>query len=743
MRTRRPTAPQPSLPFERELVVDLFAGGGGASLGLAQAYRHPDVAVNHDPIAIAVHRINHPETEHYQCDVFEVDPVVATRGRPVGVLWASPDCRHHSKAAGRRPRSKRVRGLAWVVVRWAAACKPRLIHLENVEEFADWGPLLEDGQPCQVRKGLTFRRWVRQLKNLGYVVEHREIVAADQGAPTTRKRLYVVARRDGQPIVWPAATHAKDGRGGLEKWRAAGDCIDWSLPACSIFADKTEARAWATLHKTKGVPQRPLAEATKRRIARGLWRYSLASPNPYIVPMRGTSAAHVSVHDLDDPLSTVTASGKHHALLSPVLTECANASSQRTFDAKEPMRTQCAQVKGGHFAVATGTLIPRYGERPGQEPRAIDVNAPVPTIVPTGNHGSLASGVLVQAAFGEGSGPTKRWGIGAADPHNPLATATASGGFAVATAHVAKFKFDSAGHAASDPMPTITAGGAMKRDAGAAHALGVVAGHLVHLTHQDNRDGYATSDPARTITAAHRGEQAIVSAYFEQAAGGPNSNSSRPRHPDEPLSTVTVKGCQQQLISAYLVKSYSNGGQWSAAGAPLSAVTTKDRMGLVEVVHVHADIIAPELLARARACAAFLHEYLPEQFPEPCDIVLVGDHVLVDITLRMLTPRELARAQGFPDSYVIEFGLFQDPDKPAGHFIRLPVTKTSQVRLIGNSVCPDVARAIARANLGAVLDLYRQHDTAALHVVQAVQRVEPGNDVGFRERRHVGAHCAP
>lgn len=201
----RAAQPQPSLPFERELVIDLFAGGGGASLGLAQAYREPDVAVNHDPIAIAVHRINHPHTRHYTCDVFEVDPLLATKGRPVGLLWASPDCRHHSKAKGGKPRSKRVRGLAWVVVKWAAACRPRLIHLENVEEFADWGPLLPNGQPCPIRMGMTFRRWVKQLENLGYEVQWREIVAADLDTPTTRKRLYVIARRVGH-----AARYCRD-----------------------------------------------------------------------------------------------------------------------------------------------------------------------------------------------------------------------------------------------------------------------------------------------------------------------------------------------------------------------------------------------------------------------------------------------------------------------------------------------------------------------------------------------------
>lgn len=646
-----------SLDFGQELVVELFAGAGGASFGLTEAYRAPDVAVNHDPVAIAVHRINHPTTKHYTCDVFEVDPIEATGRRPVGVLWASPDCRHHSKAKGGKPRSKRVRGLAWVVVRWAAACRPRIIHLENVEEFADWGPLLPNGQPCPRRRGTTFQRWKRQLEKLGYQVEYREIVAADHDAPTTRNRLYVIARCDGRPIVWPAATNAKDGKGGLKPWRAAAECIDWSLPACSIFADKAEAAAWAKQLGMKGRPKRPLERATKRRVAKGLWRYTIAHPSPFVVPLRGSATDHHAARDIDDPLSTVSAGGTHHALIQPFLAR---------------------------------NLHQNHGS---------SVDAPMPTLL-TGNHTLLTA------------------------------------------AHMVKFRGESVGTDAAQPVPTITAGGALKRDAGGSHKLAVATAHLVHLTHQDGRDGYRADEPARTVTGANRGEQAVVcahltefanasnqrtfaadeplrtqvaqvkgghfalaSAHLAQAAGGPNSNSSRPRDAREPLSTVTAKGCQQQLVTAYLVKSYSSGGQWSGADRPLGAITTKDRMGLVRVVQVPADIIDPALLPRARQVAAFLHEYLPERFPEPADLVLIGDYVMVDITLRMLTPRELARAQGFPDSYVIEFGLFELDD---GTLERRPITKTAQVRLIGNSVCPPVARALARANAADLINLYRR-----------------------------------
>lgn len=544
-----------SLDFGQELVVDLFAGGGGASLGLARAYREPDVAVNHDPVAIAVHRANHPTTAHFTCDVFEIDPDQATGGRPVGVLWASPDCRHHSKASGGKPRSKRVRGLAWVVVKWAARCRPRIIHLENVEEFADWGPLLPDGKPCRVRRGITFRRWVRQLERMGYQVEHRELVAADYGAPTIRKRLYVIARLDGRPIVWPKGSHAR------ADWRPAADCIDFTDLGRSIF-DRP----------------RPIVRNTCRRLARGCWRFVLDTPTPFIVPMRGTSPAHHSTHSLADPLSVVSAGGIHHALAAPILTEFAQASAQRTWDVRDPLRTQCATVKGGHFAMASAYFIPRYGEAEGQAPRCSAVTDSAPTIVPTGNGAQL------------------------------------------------------------------------------------------------------------------------VCAWMEQANTGMTGHSAR-----SPLSTIVGRGTTQRFASAYLVRYYRDGGNLGDCAAPAHTIPTKDRTGLVNVVQVPIDGLAPELLARAKRVAAFLHEHLPERFPEPADLVLVGDYVLVDITLRMLTPRELARCQGFPDSYVLERGLFVRDD---GGLEWRPITKTDQVRLIGNSVCPDVAEAIVAANAGDLVQLY-------------------------------------
>lgn len=296
--------PSMGLPFEKELVVDLFAGGGGASTGIARAYREPDVAVNHNPIALAVHRANHPQTAHYVADVFEVDPVIATGGQPVGILWASPDCRHHSKAKGGAPRDRGVRGLAWVVVRWAHATRPRLMFLENVEEFCDWGPIDEDGQPIKAERGRTFKSFIAALstglaadhpdmteilesigefvplealvRGLGYNVEWRERIAANAGTPTIRKRLYLVARSDGKPIVWPAPVRHKSPTAKQQPWRSAAECIDWSNLGRTIFRDK------------------PMAVNTMRRVAKGCWRHVLTSVKPFIVPMRGTSEAHTS-----------------------------------------------------------------------------------------------------------------------------------------------------------------------------------------------------------------------------------------------------------------------------------------------------------------------------------------------------------------------------------------------------------------------------------------------------------------
>jgi DNA (cytosine-5)-methyltransferase 1 len=329
--------PQLLLPIAHELVVDLFAGGGGASCGIEQALgRHVDIAVNHDPEAVSLHQANHPQTRHFVSDVFEVDPVAVCGDQPVGLLWASPDCKHFSKAKGGKPVSKKIRGLAWVVIRWAKAVRPRIICLENVEEFQTWGPLADDGRPCPERKGTTFRRWKSQLENLGYHVEHRELRACDYGAPTIRKRLFLVARCDGMPIVWPQPTHGPKGSG-LKPYRTAAECIDWSLPCPSIFER-----------------ERPLAPATLRRIAHGIKRYVIDAARPFIVPV--THQGDNRVHSADEPLRTVTS------------------------------------AKRGELAIAAPTLVQTgYGERPGQAPRVPGLDKPLGTAVDGQKHALVAA----------------------------------------------------------------------------------------------------------------------------------------------------------------------------------------------------------------------------------------------------------------------------------------------------------------------------------------------------------------
>jgi len=310
-------------PFARPLAVDLFAGGGGASLGLELAGVHVAVAVNHDEVAIRTHEANHPLTEHYHRSVYDVPPH-RPGGRGVDLLWASPSCTHFSRARGGRPRDNQPRDLAWVVVDWARAVLPSLIMAENVSEWQTWGPLDDKGQPDASRSGESFLAFVEALEGLGYVVEWRELISADYGAPTTRKRLFLVARRDGRPIVWPEPTH---GPGRPSPWRTAAEIVDWSIPLRSIFDRPRE-----------------LAEATQRRIAEEMRRFVFEDPNPFIVKFYGTSTAT----RLSKPLDTVTAGGGKHALCVPAL-------------------------------IQTG-----YGEREGQRPRALDIRKPLGTVVAGG-----------------------------------------------------------------------------------------------------------------------------------------------------------------------------------------------------------------------------------------------------------------------------------------------------------------------------------------------------------------------
>lgn len=409
-----------------ELIVDNFAGGGGASTGIEQAIgRSPDIAINHDPEAIAMHAINHPSTVHYTEDVWKIDPVEVCKGRPVGLAWFSPDCKHHSKAKGGKPRDDRVRGLAWVAIHWAKAVRPRVICLENVEEFAHWGPLLDDGRPCPMRKGLTFRRWLGCLRNLGYDVDWREMRACDFGAPTTRKRLFLVARCDGQPIVWPDPSHGR----GRSPYRTAAECIDWSIPCPSIFERS-----------------KPLAENTQRRIATGIMRYVLNNPRPFIVPV--THQGDARVHSIDEPFRTVTGAQRGElALITPFVAGIDNKSSKKgDWAGDDPLRTITAENR---FAIVAPTLIStRNGERDGQEPRARPVEQPFLTVTAQGSQGALVAAFLAKH---NGIGDKMVVGQSLGEPTH---TITATDQKAIVTSQIVKLKGTSDAHINASAKPS-------------------------------------------------------------------------------------------------------------------------------------------------------------------------------------------------------------------------------------------------------------------------------------------------
>lgn len=537
-----------------EIIVDSFAGGGGASLGIELALgRSPDIAINHDPEAIAMHQANHPHTRHYCESVWDVSPRKATGGRPVGLAWFSPDCKHFSKAKGGKPVNKEIRGLAWVVIRWARDVKPRVIILENVEEFQTWGPLLPDGKPCPARKGFTFRRWVSELEKLGYQVEHRELRACDFGAPTTRKRLFLIARCDGAPIVWPEPTH---GPGRPEPHHTAAECIDWSLPCPSIFER-----------------QRPLADNTMRRIARGLKRYVIDAPEPFIV----SNMTNNVPRPVSEPLSTLL-TGNHKYLATPYLARLAQTGGNGAYTngVDEPLTTITSKAE--HLLVSPTLVQTGYGEREGQAPRCLDIQQPL---------GSTMD--------------------------EPVATITACDHHSLVACHLQRDFGRSVGSDAADPLPTTTAGG------GGKSAL--IASHLVKL-----RGGLADH---HTTAQDLRG----------------------------PAPTLTAGGTHLAEVRAFLVKYYGTDGD-PVLGQPLHTITTRDRFGLVTVAG--------------------------------------EDYAIADISMRMLAPRELFRAQGFPDTYRIDvpFGPHRGP--MAGK----PLSKTAQVRMCGNSVSPAAGRALVLANVG-------------------------------------------
>ncbi|VVN74602.1 DNA cytosine methyltransferase [Pseudomonas fluorescens] len=609
-----------------EIVVDFFCGGGGAGTGLEMGLgRAVNVAKNHSPQAISMHTVNHPGAVHYTTDVFDGDPDTECGGKAVGWFHMSPDCTHHSQAAGGQPRKREIRNLSWIGLKWAGKKKPRVISLENVKQILQWGPLIakrckatgrvmklggaiaEPGEvvpvhqqflvPDPKRRGQTWATFVAELQHLGYAVEWRVLRACDFGAPTSRERLFMIARCDGEPIVWPAATHAKHPVKGQLKWRTAAECIDWTIPSKSIF-DRPK----------------PLAPATLRRIAKGMKKFVIDAADPFIVPI-------------------------------------ANWSGESVQSAHDPLRTVTSWPRGGSFAMASPIIAPATHQ--GSD-RINDPHAPLPTVT-CANRGELTliSPVLVGAGGPEYSGKPV-----AVD--QPAGTLMTQNHRAIAAAHLVKFRFSDEGKALDEPLPTITSGGNYRRPAGAAHAMGISTVFMAQMNGGFNTtDAKSIEDPMTTVTNTGSQQQLVTAnlATLRKNCVG--------RGMDEPVPTMTAGAEHHALIqytlspeveagalrvAAFLI-SYYGTENVSGAGEPAPTITTKDRLALVTVT------------------------------------IKGAPYVIVDICLRMLQPAELYKAQGFPADYIISHGADGKP-----------FTKTQQVHMCGNSVSPPPMAALARAN---------------------------------------------
>lgn len=521
-----------------EIIVDSFAGGGGTSEGIRLALgRDPDIAINHDPMALAMHRMNHPGTRHMVEDVWSVDARSMCDGAPIGLLWMSPDCKHFSKAKGGKPREKAIRGLAWVGVRWVKSLpkhqRPRVVILENVEEFQDWGPLDEDGKPCPLQKGVTFRTFISAWKSLGYVAEWKELRACDYGDPTIRKRLFVILRRDGLPIVWPARSHGNpknpddaaliaDRR--LKPWRTAAEIIDWSLPCPSIFETSAEIKQRWGLRA-----QRPLKPATMARVAKGTKRYVIDAAEPFIVPV--THAGDFRVNGVDEPLRTqTTAKRGEHAVVTPFVTKFnRGATGQPVTEPLATVTSHASETHGGGAAplgIVAPVLVGCGGRAAQSEPRPGD---------------------------------------------EPVLTQTAKADGCVAAIHLSTMRnAEKPFQGADQPTHTLTAGGANQ-----ALVAAFLAQHNTGVVGRDARD------PLSTVTTGGKvgGQQGVVAAHMLNMRGSDRRHAAI----DTPVPTVSAGGNHAAAVFAFLAKYYGEGLPCQGVDEPVHTVTTKPRHGLVTV----------------------------------------------------------------------------------------------------------------------------------------------------------------
>ena len=579
--------------LDGEIIVDSFAGGGGASTGIELALgRIVNAAINHDPAAIRMHEANHPYTEHYQASVWDVDPETVCRGRPVALAWFSPDCKHFSKAKGAALVDRKIRGLAWIVLRWAAKVRPRVIILENVEEFQTWGPVRK-GKPVKKLAGTTFQKFIGQLRALGYTVEWRELVAADYGAPTTRRRLVLIARCDGRAIVWPERTHApRDSAevrsGKLLPWRSAAEIIDWSLPCPSIFSTKDEIRERYGISAV-----RPLADNTMRRIIRGVDKFTIKSGAPFIVECNHSGGGHVT--DSQEPCKTITA--KHTGgICRPILAPLTMTNTSNSVGApvSEPINTVRTGGGGGQMLVTTSLMC--IGQTGGGN-RIRSLHEPAPTTV-SKQEACLVATSLIQYHT------EKTESARAAGLDKPICTVDAANRYGLTCANLVEYYGGGRPLDVQSPMHTVTS---HDREA-------VVAAHVVKY----KRDEVGT-------------------------------------RPSEPLPTQTA------------------GGVFGCCKAVLCKIGTSERLYYWPQIR--------DLLNRYCGYALGTDDLL---------LLSIGGvlYYIADIGLRMLSPRELYNAMGFPPDYIIDYD--------AGG---KPYPKTQQVARCGNAVCPPMAAAVVAANL--------------------------------------------
>lgn len=702
------------------MIMDSFAGGGGTSTGIEMALGYsPDIAINHNPAALALHEANHPETLHISENVYKVDPLDYIAGRHIGLAWFSPDCKHFSKAKGGKPVERNIRDLAWIIPGWIERIQKSggsvdVVILENVEEFQDYGPLIDTDKglmPDPAKKGQNFQKWCKALKRLGGRIEWRELRACDYGAPTIRKRLFIVIRFDGKKIAWPKRTHgdpnkADDARliakGKLLPYRTAAEIIDWSLSCPSIFDTSEQVME---KHGLRAI--RPLADATMSRVARGVKRYVLDAAKPFIVvcnhqgdhfrgqglnePMNTVTAARDAVgivapsvvrfntgatgHDMREPLATVTANSfikrpggaAPLGVVAPVLSYAQQGGNNRSVE--DPVHTICASTKDQNVVIAPTLIQTGYGEREGQKPRSLDIGVPLGTVVAGGVKHAVAVPTLV--GCGGRAGQSRPRG-----GDEPAATITAKADVCVAAAFLAQHNNDgrreggvNPGRPADEPLSTITA----------TPQQGVVT---AFVSRQFGASvGHGIDEPSGTVTADVNKSMLVAPHLMTMRNAGKPFNGA-----DEPTHTVTAGGAGLSLVAPFISKYYGV-EQESRHDEPLHTATGKARFGHVEG-ELQPEPLTDAQIARAHEVADFMraHGFWDER--EFVEVEVDGvTFIIVDIGMRMLTPRELFNAQGFPPDYIIDLD-----------FEGKPLPKSVQISCCGNSVSPPVAAAIVAAN---------------------------------------------